>query len=233
LLCLPHAGGGASAYSNWGTHFASNIAVFAVRYPGRETRWGEPIPDDLDTLVQSIADDLTSFWDKPFALFGHSFGALVATELARVLAGRGGPMPLRLFLSGARAPQLRPREPIHALPDVAFLRELREFNGMPAEILDNDELLQLAMPILRGDFRLLETHCFDKGLKLPVPVSVFGGLNDRTALPGDVVAWSSVTSKSFRARFFEGDHFFHVGNVAKLAQFIAEDLGASTEFSDA
>jgi medium-chain acyl-[acyl-carrier-protein] hydrolase len=228
LLCFPHAGGGASAFADWMVSFAPGIAVCAVQYPGRENRFGEPGAADVVSLVEALADGFPAQEQQPFAFLGHSFGALIAFELARTLLRRGAPGPLRLFLSGARAPQLPPRPAIHHLPDADFLRKLGEFKGMPEEVLRNAELMQLTLPIIRSDFRLFETHRFAVEAPVPVPISVFSGLNDPTTPIADALAWASLTTKTFRSRFLSGDHFFLFKSVKEIAGFVAEDLTAST-----
>jgi medium-chain acyl-[acyl-carrier-protein] hydrolase len=227
LLCFPHAGGGASVFADWQARFPRGIDILPVQYSGRETRWREPLCGDMSELVRTLADDLAEFWRRPCAFLGQSFGALVAFELARAILPRGG-KPLRLFLSGARAPFLPPRPAMHALPDADFIEKLREFDGLPDEILHNAELMELVLPIIRSDFRALETHCFAPHLPLPVPISVFGGLSDRTVPVPDLLAWSSLTSKAFRVRFFGGDHFFLYRSVEATAEHIAADLAASS-----
>jgi medium-chain acyl-[acyl-carrier-protein] hydrolase len=232
LLCFPHAGGGASVFGGWRASFPAGIELCPVQYPGRENRWGEPGPTDFSSLITVLADDLVPLWHEPFAFLGHSFGAAVAFELARVLVRRGFAPPLRLFLSAARAPHLPPKLPIHALPEANLVAKLREFNGMPDEVLKDPELMRLALPIIRADLRLLETHVVDAGTPIPVPISVFGGLKDSTAPVGDLLAWSAWTSKAFRSRFIEGGHFFLFPSVAKVAGFVAKDLAASAGASE-
>jgi medium-chain acyl-[acyl-carrier-protein] hydrolase len=226
LLCFSHAGAGASVFAAWRGQFGAGIDIHPVQYPGRETRWAEPRYSDMAALVQSLADDLSGLWQEPCALLGHSFGALVAYELACVLQARGH-TPRRLFLSGARAPQLPPREPIHALADADFVAKVLEFGGFEDEVLHNTELMQLVLPIVRADFRALETHRYTTWAPLPVPISVFGGLADHTVPVGDLLAWSEVTSKAFRSRFFPGGHFFLYREVAAIAGHVAADLAAS------
>jgi medium-chain acyl-[acyl-carrier-protein] hydrolase len=226
LLCFPHAGGGASAFAGWQAEFPAGIEILPIQYPGRESRWTEPLCGDLAELVQALACDLAELWRGPCAFLGQSFGALVAFELARAILPRTG-QPLRLFLSGARAPNLPLREAIRALPDAAFIEKLRDFDGIPDELLGNAELMELALPIIRSDFNALETHCFDAGDPLPVPISVFGGLHDNAVPVSDLLAWSTLTSKAFRSRFFAGDHFFLYRCVEAVAAHVATDLAAS------
>jgi surfactin synthase thioesterase subunit len=232
LLCFPHAGGGASAFRGWRTAFPARIELCPIQYPGRENRWRESGPPDLSSLITALADDLAALWQEPFAFLGHSFGALVAFELARVLVRRGCAPPLRLFLSAARAPQLPPKPPIHALPEQDLVAKLREFDGMPDEVLNNRELMRLALPIIRADLRLLETYPAAAGSPIPVPISVFGGLKDWTAPVGDLLAWSVWTSKAFRSRFIKGGHFFLFPSVATVAGFVVDDLAASVDASE-
>jgi surfactin synthase thioesterase subunit len=227
LFCFPFAGGGASAFAKWRSSFPDTVEVCPIQYPGREERWGEPGFGSVESLVEALANDLAPFWVGRFAFFGHSFGALVAFELARALSWRGDPVPLRLFLSAARAPQLPPRESIHELPDQDFLNKLCQYNGMPDEVLRNADLMSVILPMIREDFRLFEQHCFHSAPPIPVPISVFGGLKDGNVPAGDLLAWFSQTNKGFRSRFLEGDHFFLFDARSKFVSYIVEDLEVS------
>ena len=59
---------------------------------------------DVFALVEAVVN-IVPLLDKPFVLFGHSMGALVAFELARRLMRDRNPLPERLFVQ----PQLHPR----------------------------------------------------------------------------------------------------------------------------
>jgi surfactin synthase thioesterase subunit len=227
LFCFPFAGGAASAFGKWASSFPEHIVVCPIQYPGRENRWGEPAASSLSSLVQSLANDLEGCWRERFAFLGHSFGALVAFELARTLAGRGQPTPLRLFLAGARAPHLPPKELMHELPDEGFLAKLRQYNGMPDEALENDGLIKAVLPIIRSDFRLLEQHRFQDSDRIAIPISVFGGLEDLNVSIADLLLWSSQTTKAFRSRFLKGHHFFLFNSLPAVSTYIKEDLAAA------
>lgn len=136
-------------------------------------------------------------------------------------------MPLRLFLAGARAPHLPPKESTHQLSDEGFLLKLREFNGIPDEALENDELIKAVLPIIRNDFRILEQHRFQAADPVPIPISVFGGLEDRNVSIADLLLWSSQTSKTFRSRFLKGHHFFLFDSMPAISTYIQEDLAAA------
>jgi medium-chain acyl-[acyl-carrier-protein] hydrolase len=226
LLCFPFAGGGASAFAPWcgGKPWAD---IRAIQYPGRETRWSDPPFATIASMVEAIAVDLRPLWDRPFAFWGHSFGALVAFELTRELRRRGWSLPSQLFVSGARAPDLPPKKSIHHLPDDEFVRELASFNGMQSEIMENADLLSVLLPVIRADFRLFEEYEMEPGQPLPVPISAFGGLEDEHVPIGDLLAWASHTSSTFRPRFVAGDHFFLFEHANDLERFLQEDMATA------
>ncbi|MGB8956400.1 MAG: thioesterase domain-containing protein, partial [Tumebacillaceae bacterium] len=107
LFCFAHAGGNASAYRKWAEQMPREIEVCPVQFPGRERRWNETPIADLRELMETLTPLFRSVQDKPFALFGHSLGSMVAFEVARELRRTGLPAPVRLFASAGRAPVLR------------------------------------------------------------------------------------------------------------------------------
>jgi medium-chain acyl-[acyl-carrier-protein] hydrolase len=176
-------------------------------------------------LIKTLAEALRPQLDRPFAFFGHSLGALVAFELARRLERDGGPVPVRLLVSGCAAPQVpRDGRPLHVLPEAEFRSELRGLNGTPAAVLENEELMELLLPTLRADFALCETYTFIPGPPLTCPINAWGGLNDDAVSRQSLDAWQEQTTGSFRLHLLPGDHFFLHTSRPKLLQMVAEDL---------
>jgi medium-chain acyl-[acyl-carrier-protein] hydrolase len=225
LFCFPYAGGGASVYRAWGDCLPGPVDVCAVQLPGRETRFREHPFARLPLLVEALAGALRPHLDRPFAFFGHSLGALVAFELSRRLQRDHGPRPVRLFVSGCGAPQTRvPGRAIHALPPAEFREELRRLNGTPADLLDNDELMDLMLPTLRADFGLCETYAYVAGPPLACPVTALGGLGDDAVSRQELDAWREQTTGPFRVRMLPGDHFFLHSARPLLTQALAQEL---------
>jgi len=209
LFCFPYAGGGASIFRTWSDGLPADVEVCPVQFPGRGTRLMERPFTQLSTLIEALAQGLAPLLDKPFAFFGHSLGALVSFELARQIRGQYGTHPVRLFVSGGRAPQIPHRAaPIHTLPDKEFLLELRRLNGTPSELLNHEELMEIMVPLLRADFALYETYQYSTDAPLSCPISAFGGLQDHRVNDHDLEAWRAQTSSAFALRMFPGDHFF-------------------------
>jgi medium-chain acyl-[acyl-carrier-protein] hydrolase len=209
LFCFPYAGGGALIFRTWPDGLPADVEVCPVQFPGRGTRMRERPFTQLLPLVEALAEALVPLLDRPFAFFGHSLGALVSFELARRIRKRYGVHPVRIFVSGARAPQIPRRgTPIHTLPEKEFLAELRRLNGTPGEILDHQELMEIMLPLLRADFAVYETYVYSSEAPLNCPISAFGGLQDRGVNDCDLAAWRAQTAVSFSLRMFPGDHFF-------------------------
>lgn len=226
LFCFPHAGVGASTYRLWGRALPESVEVVAVQLPGRENRLQEPAVPSIVDLVQGLLPALQPELDRPFAFFGHSMGAVLATETALALQTRGGPGPAHLFVSARRPPHLPPIErPFHALPDDAFLAEVQaRYGGMPPEILAEKDLLALLLPALRADIRALELHRPASSAQLACPLTVFGGTEDRLVPREHLDAWRGLTTGPFRLRLFPGGHFYLEPHRAELLADLAATM---------
>jgi medium-chain acyl-[acyl-carrier-protein] hydrolase len=187
----------------------------------------ERLVTEMSPLIQVLALALSSLLDKPFAIFGHSLGALIGFELARQLRRQYGVNPVRLFVSAGRAPQVPRRDsPIHTLPAKEFLAEVRRLNGIPTELLEHEELMEIVLPLLRADFALYETYEYSAEPPLNCPISTFGGLQDSKVSRRDLEAWRDETTASFSLRMLPGDHFFLNAARPLLLQMISQELHA-------
>jgi medium-chain acyl-[acyl-carrier-protein] hydrolase len=225
LFCLPYAGAGAAIFRTWADGLPEDVEVCPIQYPGRGTRLMQTSFTRLSPLVEALAEAVAPLLDRPFAVFGHSLGALVGFELARTLRRRCGVQPMRLFVSADRAPQIPPRErPIHGLPEAEFLAELRRLNGTPGRVLEHAELMRIMLPVLRADFAVYETYAYSQEPPLDCVIFGFGGLQDRKVRRGDLEAWREQTRAAFSVRMFPGDHFFLNTNQALLLQVLSDEL---------
>jgi len=212
LICFPHAGVGAAVYRPWSAGLPAALEVVAVQLPGRANRLDEAPVASLDALVQALLPQLLPELDRPFAFFGHSMGAVLASEVARALQAAGLPQPRQLVVSGRRPPHWPSQEaPLHRLPDARFVDEIqrRYGGGIPPELLAHADVMALLLPSLRADIAALETHAPAPGRPpLACALAAFGGSDDPVAPRAHLEGWRGETSGPFRVRVFPGGHFY-------------------------
>ena len=173
----------------------------------------------MGPLVEALASAIEQWTAEPFAFFGHSMGAVVAFELARLLRKRGLPQPAFLIASAARAPQFRrDHVPPPAPTEGQLLEELRRLDGIPAEVLDDPAALRAILPALQADTALYRQYVYSEGAPLPFPIHSWGGASDPNITREQLDAWREPTTSSYAMRFFPGGHFYL--NTAR-AEFLA------------
>jgi len=211
LICLAGAGSGAAGYVPWARALAAQpVELCAVRLPGRESRLQEPPFVRVDALIDALAPAVRSQLDRPYCFFGHSMGALLAFELTRAIRDRHWPAPEHLFVSAARAPHVPSADaPLHRLPDPEFVDAVStRYGGIPAAVLEHQELMDLVLPALRADLAMVECYDYRAAEPLACPITAFGGLQDPRVTEEALDAWGEQTLGPFSRRMFPGDHFY-------------------------
>ncbi len=235
VFCLPYAGAGALAYRSWQNSGVApaGMALWPIQLPGREDRIREPPFRSMHSLVESLTDVMQELTELPFALFGHSMGALIAFELVRSLRRRGLPQPCHLIVSGAGAPHLPRRAPVHDIPDdEVLISRLLELNGTRPEVFADRELRRLILPLVRADFSVCETYRCAEGTPLNCPVTAYGGAHDDSVSMAALAAWKVHTLATFQMHILPGDHFF-IGKQWPLLRRQLMDLFRRIFASDA
>lgn len=201
-MIVPHAGGGPAFYRSWARSLRGEIEPWAVCLPGRESRWREPAVTDWPTLIQELSSAILGLGSSPIHLFGHSLGGLIAFELARRV-----PTVARLTLAGAAAPgSSHPATHWHDLGDPQLVEKLKSLGGTPTAVLENPELLEIALPSLRADLRLLHSYRPGDGV-LRHPLTAIGGLADPFVPLVDLRGWARTTTATCRVFAVPGGHF--------------------------
>lgn len=228
LFCFPNAGGSAALYHPWIGAFGSTIDICPIEYAGRGTRSAEAYHHALQSLVQSLHNDLAPYLTRPFAFFGHSMGALVAYELASAIRLSNKQQPQHLFVSAHRgADLLRRIDDSYILDDAALTERIRELGGTPQEALENNELMALVLPTIRADFGICDTYTYAKSPPLTCPITALGGWKDPWVDEDELAAWERHTSAEFTLRLFQGNHFYLQTQQRPLLHHIGSQLLSS------
>jgi len=226
LICAPFAGGASTHFRAWREFLPAEIALYCLELPGRCNRFNEPYVESMKELMEQLERVVCPALDEPFALFGHSLGATVMFEFARLMERPGHRRPTRLILSGQRAfHRPSPRPPIHHLPDEQFMSEVHRYGGIPHGLFEVEELRDMFLPLLRADFTMGETYEYQEGPPLRTSLTVYGGLEDEEVSSADLNAWKRYTSGEFNCRLFPGNHFFLHQHEALFIQSLLADLG--------
>ncbi|MBU2580836.1 MAG: SDR family oxidoreductase [Alphaproteobacteria bacterium] len=232
LICFPHGGGGPQAYRSWGESLPRWIEVVCVQPPGRGSRWREEAVRDIGVFRSSVADALGEITTAPYALFGHSVGALVAFEVARELERRGAPSPLRAFLSAYEAPDRphnRQQPSLSKADDQALLAYLATLGHESTEALADEEFKSLMLESVRADFAVAETYRHEQAARIRSPITALGGDAD-CAIPIDgLAAWRQHTAGAFSQTSFPGGHFYTESARDDLLAHIADTLQADLD----
>lgn len=222
VVCFPHAGGSASFFAPLSRALVPEVELWAVQYPGRQDRRGEPFITTIQALAARIAATLDTTDGKPVVFFGHSMGALVAFETAR-LVERAHKSDLRaVVVSGRRAPRDRREEDVHLRGDDGLLAEVARLSGTDARLLDDLDVREMVLPPLRNDYRAVETYRYQGGHRLACPLWAVTGDADPRVTPAEVEGWQEYTSGGFRLGVLPGGHFYLSEQTPKLAAFLQD-----------
>jgi medium-chain acyl-[acyl-carrier-protein] hydrolase len=229
LLCLPHAGAGAGSYRAWGAGLAPLVGACPVQPPGREKRRHEAPIHSAAQYVHELAPEITARIQAPYAVFGHSTGAICAFELVREFRRLGWALPERLFVAGRRAPQLpMPHHRLAGLPIEELAEFLGTLGGTPPEVLADRELLLKRQPLLDADFRVNEEYVYHPQEPLPVPITAFASTQDEWATPDLMEGWAEHTRAGFELCTLSGGHFAIFEHSKTVHEVITTRLGGSS-----
>ncbi|MFI9613481.1 thioesterase II family protein [Streptomyces sp. NPDC052023] len=232
LHCLPPAGAGADFFHPWLEHLPQWVELCTVRLPGRGPRADEPSltdPVDLAARLAEILDDPADA--RPFAVFGHSVGALMAFETTRRLRRDGGRMPIWAGLSALSGPQ----DGAYAKGLVPLLTAGTDGLAMliggpvPQWLLDDAQLLAGVGTPLLADCLLLLHHRHRPEPPLEVPLALYGGAQDPTTSAEQLATWNSLFAAPAEPRLFRGAHMYPNVRTAALVKQVVADLARAAE----
>ncbi|MEO2255347.1 thioesterase domain-containing protein [Paenibacillus amylolyticus] len=229
LFCIPYAGGSAAIYNQWSSQLIGIAEIIPVELAGRGRRVHEPFYRSFEEVVEDVTSIIVQqLSGDPYAIFGHSLGAILAYETTHKLRSMGYKEPRAVFFSGRSAPHVPDKDEkiVHTLPDEEFIQHLVELGGTPPQFFENTELKNLFLPIIRSDFRLSETYSFkERNNKLLCDTYIFYGKQDDN-LSGDIKEWDQVCHSACNYFEFDGDHFFIHSHSQSVIEALIKGLNS-------
>jgi len=230
LICIPFAGGTSFAFRDINKYLPNHILPICIEFPGHGRRLQEPVLKDIHDMVSDIFHQLPCCESTQFAIWGHSMGGTIGYLLSRRLWRAGRALPLHLFVSGAPGPSIpRLEKDVYKLPRHAFIEKVRAYGGVAEEVLAEQDLMDLFLPILRADFQALESYEHNPGPPLPVPITAMLGSCEHVK-EDDVNAWQRETQFPMTMKLFDGNHFFIFDHLASICQMISNTLKQHENF---
>ncbi|MDX3193718.1 alpha/beta fold hydrolase [Streptomyces sp. MN03-5084-2B] len=208
LVCLPQAGAGSGSFTGWRAHLPVGVELAPVELPGRGTRVADELPGTVDELADQLHVGLAGEFRLPYLLFGHSFGGMLAYELARRIERDGGRAPLATVVAASRAPHVEPGDRLGNADGERLIRWLVAHDGIPRELFRFPDYLRSALSAIRADLALAEAHFVPSPVPLRSALHVLGGAEDRVVPPGALGAWSACAAGDFSLTVLDGGHDF-------------------------
>jgi len=250
LFCFPFAGGGSAVYRLWNERIGPSVEVIAVEPPGRLARVDEAPVKDVHDFAAQAAEAMTPLLDKPFALFGHCLGGLTMYETTRQLERAAEKLPIHMFVSGSRPPDLIDQDgpferllqdrllrnklydpflPIHEQPEEVFVDVIRLFRiDSTEQMLKSPELRALVLPVVRAEFEMAFKYRYRQETGWKFPITCFKGEDDLYVTRADILSWSRFTTSSFQVHIRQGEHFLLVDDRDFLVRTISRDIADSS-----
>lgn len=223
LFCLPYAGGSSLFYRGLKKQLRPGVELCAIDLAGHGMRMGGALNVRMCDAVDDVCAQMRKVgMDEPFALFGYSMGSTLSYHLYFRLKELGF-TPKHLFFA-ANTPPYVPDEgvPSSQLDDAAFLEELAALGGLPQELLENQDLLDLFLPIMRADVRLEEDGQVAEPATIECDMTVI--YSDHEDQNGRIDQWRRCAGRSCDLYRFEGGHFFMLDHYAEVADIINRTL---------
>ncbi|MED4400359.1 thioesterase II family protein [Metabacillus fastidiosus] len=229
LFCLPYAGGSEAIYFKWNQYLSRSINLCPIPLKGRGKRFNEPLYENIEEAVDDIFNTIQDKIDEnEYALYGHSMGSLLVYELYYKIKEMGFKLPNHLFFSGYRSPGSRKKEIIYNLPDNDFKKKIIQLGGTPEELVNNKELFEVFLPVLKSDFKMVETYKYkERTDKIACDISVLNGNGDSISFE-NLLDWKNYTNQSFQLYHFDGNHFFINNNIENITSLINKTLNLTT-----
>lgn len=223
LFCIPHAGGSATNYIKWNRYFDDTIKLCPIEIAGRGRRFDETLISEMDLMVNDIYNTIKKeINSSEYAIFGHSMGSIIAFELYHKIKEQGMKEPVHIFFSARTSPDIcKDKDIMHKLPYERFIKEIYKIGGTSVDIFENKELCNIFVPILRSDYKLIETYKYtEKNVLIDCDITILYGEQDQSIELEYLNEWQKHTRQKCIIKGFPGGHFFINEKIEEVINLI-------------
>ena len=210
LFCLPPAGAGGAFFHAWNSIVDPGVVVVPSTPPGRLHRVAQAAIVDFDTYVASLGEAVARMATGPFAILGHSLGALIAFELTHWLRMNAGLTPERLVVSACMPPSAdhgsRARHYLTLCDSDLLDATKHAFQLAPDQACE--ELREMAMAAFRDDLHLIASYRYRQRPPLECAIDILYGRSDPVVNSLAMPDWAKETAGEAELIEFAGEHMF-------------------------
>jgi medium-chain acyl-[acyl-carrier-protein] hydrolase len=231
MICFHWAGGNSNVFKTW--EF-KDTEIVMVELPGRNARFNEKPMTDLVLIARKIAQalDVAGYLRSsiPLIFFGHSFGAMLATNVARILKREKNFSPKYLVVSGAIPLHMREGRPKYTVDnDEDLLQSLVSMGGVTKEMASNRDTMAQFLPALRADYLAVDKYKYSEDEPLTCPILALGGEDDARVPASEMPEWGKFTTGTFSHKIFPGGHFFLKPLQAEVIEHVSSVVFSGQE----
>jgi surfactin synthase thioesterase subunit len=206
-VVFPHAGAAAASYRRLATALSAGGDTYIVQYPQRAERLREPAPKTVHDLALGLFE--AGPWNgvAPLRLFGHSMGAVVAFEFARIAESRDATVQ-RLWVSAGPAPSAVAGMPALPTSEDGLLADIADLGGTDPDLLADDEFAELITTAVRADYEAINRYDCAPGVRIRADICVLGARDDHRVDAAALRLWEDHTAGAFELSLYDGGHFY-------------------------
>jgi surfactin synthase thioesterase subunit len=222
-VVFPHAGAAAASYRTLATALAAGGDTYILQYPQRAERLREPAPETVHELALGLFE--AGAWSQvaPLRLFGHSMGAVVAFEFARIAESRDTAVQ-RLWVSAGPAPCAVAGMPELPTSDDGLLADIADLGGTDPDLLADHEFAELITTAVRADYRAINRYDCAPGIRIRADICVLGARDDHRVDAAALRLWKEHTAGAFELSLYDGGHFYLNEHLDAVAARVNADV---------
>lgn len=226
LFCIPYAGASTTIYYKFTNYLANNVILCPIEISGRGIRFEEECltsyKETVDDVVNQILSQLKD--DETYAILGYSMGALIAYDVVYRIKDKSNKVPCCIFISAHQPLNIKnDMKRTLDLSDDELIQKLIEQGGISESISREKEFVEIFLPIIRSDFKIIESFKFSQqnnilDSKIIVMFTKEDKYSDR------IRDWDEVFNTNCHYEEFKGNHFFINRDYKRMVEIINESI---------